>query len=161
METTLKPNSLSETIDLIVTKYHAGLRHSLAEIPPLFEKVARVHGATNPNFLEAYKVFSDWSVSLLFHLYREEEILFPLLLSGKCDPKQVQSLNEFISILEADHEQDGVIMDQLSHLMGNYVEEANDCQSVKRLKRELKEMCGSLCEHITLEDEGVFYRLCD
>lgn len=137
-----------ELIELIISKYHEGLRQLMPDLIGLAEKVERVHRAHSscPHGL-AKLLFESWH-ELQLHLEKEERILFPLLKSGDMDHIQLPAQMIFL-----EHYLHKNILGQLRDLRTRKPLPENACRTWRTLDLKLDLFETQMQEHILLEDE--------
>ncbi len=76
--------STEELLSLLVRHYHPRLRDDLVRLQGLAVKVLRVHGSKDPERLHALATaIVDLQEELEPHLDKEEQVLFPMILTGQ------------------------------------------------------------------------------
>lgn len=150
--------------DYIVNVHHKYVREN---IPPLLEytqKVARVHGATNPEVVQIARLFSDLAAELHQHMLKEEQILFPYikqLAAAKKEPHSVQpapfrSVENPIAMMVHEHDTAGKIMKEIRRLSSDFNFPENACNTYRVSYLKLNEFEGDLHKHIHLENNILF-----
>lgn len=142
----------------ILDKHHTYLRQALPMIAPLAAKVARVHGANNPNLEEVERVFVGLKEALEPHLDQEEAVLFPELLSGRPNPALVRK--ELDNMYE-EHLEAGEAISRLRHLTDDFTTPDWGCGSYQLLMTELETLEGDLLAHVHLENHVLMPRFAD
>lgn len=158
--------SLSELIQHILGKHHAFCRIESARLLPLLSKVVARHGADHPELEEARHLFSALSTELSLHMSQEEQILFPFieLLERARDSNQPMPPVSFGSIdnpirqMTEDHDEAGVLSDQIRELTENYSVPQAACNSYRALLQGLAEFERDLHVHVHLENNILFPR---
>lgn len=150
-----KEMTIVELIDILLNRYHTKLRFDIDRIQPLFEKVVKAHGQAHPNLIEAKKIFSRVGTHLLFHLDKEENILFPAMIHSVQTHEKI-NLSGPISCMETDHKNDEADLLELKKAMDNYEPFPNACNTYKTLLTLLKEISDDTAEHMYIENEVLF-----
>jgi len=146
--------SLSDLIDHILTEYHDPLRPELAQLEEMMSKVVRVHGDKEPEMLPKLStVFEGLKVELEEHMAKEEQILFPLIQSGRG-----AMADGPISVMEHEHEAAGAALRRLRELTHGYTVPENACNTWRALWHRLEELEAALHRHIHLENNILFPR---
>jgi regulator of cell morphogenesis and NO signaling len=144
---------LAALIDHIVTTYHARLREQLPALVEMARKVERRHGDKPecPRGLATH--LEAMHASVLDHLGKEEEILFPLILAG-----QGARASAPVHVLEVEHTQHGEGLQALRRLTDDLTPPAAACTTWRALYLGLQQLEQELMEHIHLENNVLFRR---
>ncbi len=150
--------------DYIQNTHHQYVSKAIPQILPLAQKVADVHGEHHPEVILINDLFSDLADELLSHMQKEEQILFPYIKklvvdesAGKCnDPSCFGSIASPISVMEAEHENAGLILKELFKLSDGYTPPEDACNTFRVLYGKLKEFEDDLHRHIHLENNILF-----
>jgi regulator of cell morphogenesis and NO signaling len=144
---------LSELIPFIVAFYHARLRTELPELVAMAAKVESVHAdkATCPRGLAAH--LSAIHADVLDHLAKEEQILFPLILSG-----QGGLAGGPINAMESEHRSHGLNLERTRALTDDLTAPAEACATWQALYLRLDAFEAELMDHIHLENNVLFLR---
>lgn len=145
--------SLPEIVDGIVTWYHARLRTELPLLLQMARKVEAVHAEKEsvPRGLAAH--LEALTRELLDHLEKEEQGLFPILLSGRSGAPAVS-----IIALEREHEDVAVALERTRAMTTNLVPPAEACTTWRALYLRLDALEEELMEHVHLENNVLFRR---
>ncbi len=149
----LKDSPLPEIVDFILERYHAALRRDLPGLIDLAAKVERVHAdkATCPRGIASH--LADVLAGLESHMAKEEQILFPLIRSGRGSMALMP-----IKVMMAEHEDHGEGLRRTRQLTGDLVPPPEACTSWRALYAELSRLEAELMEHIHLENNILFPR---
>lgn len=143
---------LGALVDHIVTAFHRPLRQELPRLEAMATKVARVHAERDPEGrlprIEA--TVTALRVELEDHMAREEEVLFPALLSGHVDLP--------FEVFEAEHATAGDQLASLRALTEDYVPPADACNTWRALWAGLEDLETVMHEHVHLENNILFPR---
>lgn len=146
-----------DLVDFIESHYHARHRADLPELISMAEKVESVHAKkpTCPHGLAAH--LRAVRTSILDHLAKEEQILFPMIRYG--DHGQVAGP---IRVMEQEHEDHGRNLEVLRQLTAGFNAPPEACATWKALYLRLDRLADELMEHIHLENNILFPRaLCE
>jgi regulator of cell morphogenesis and NO signaling len=145
--------SLPEIVGRIVDHYHARLRVELPLLLQMARKVEGVHAEKEsvPRGLAAH--LEALARTLLDHLEKEEQGLFPILLSGRAGAPAVT-----IVALEREHEDVAVALQKTRALTTDLVPPAEACTTWRALYLRLDELEAELMEHVHLENNVLFRR---
>ena len=117
-------------------------------------KVLEVNGEKNPQmFNELNSVFLQMKAELDQHMIKEEQILFPMILSG-----QGAMAHGPITVMEREHESAGDALRRLRELTSDYTVPEEACNTWRALWHGLAELETALHEHIHLENNILFPR---
>lgn len=150
--------------DYIVNVHHKYVRDN---IPPLLEyiqKVARVHGETNPEVIQIARLFEDLAAELHQHMAKEEQILFPYIrqlthsrkTSQAVEPTPFGSVENPITMMEHEHDVAGKFMKEIRRLSGDFNFPENACNTYRVSYLKLNEFEDDLHRHIHLENNILF-----
>ncbi|MBL7967316.1 MAG: iron-sulfur cluster repair di-iron protein [Prolixibacteraceae bacterium] len=150
--------------DYIIHTHHQYVSKAIPQIIPLAEKVADVHGDHHPEVIRINELFHELADELLMHMQKEEMILFPYIKNlvvadsaGSCaDGSCFGTIASPISVMEAEHENAGVILKQLYSLSDGYTAPEDACNTYRVLYGKLKEFENDLHRHIHLENNILF-----
>jgi regulator of cell morphogenesis and NO signaling len=145
---------LPELIDHIVSTYHRALDEELPRLEFMARKVLRVHGDKAPEVLPALvSTLLDLKAELEQHMIKEEEILFPMILSG-----QGSTASAPISVMEHEHESAGAALQRLRELTDDYRVPEGACNTWQALWHGLAALEEDMHQHIHLENNILFPR---
>lgn len=148
---------LTELVDFIERRYHAGLRADLPVLIELARKVERVHAdkPTCPRGLTSH--LESMAEAIDDHLAKEEQVLFPIVRAGRGRMAACP-----VQVMESEHEDHGRSLERLKELTGGFRAPAEACASWNALYTGLARLAEELVEHIHLENNVVFPRaLCE
>jgi regulator of cell morphogenesis and NO signaling len=155
---------LSFLIDFIVNTHHNYIRKAIPEILPLAQKVAEVHGDIHPEVIKINELFTALAEELMSHMEKEEQILFPII-KKLTDPSTTQeeidnfhcgSVDGPISVMEAEHDNAGDILKEISKLSSGYTLPEGGCNTYRVLYGKLNEFENDLHRQIHLENNILF-----
>lgn len=145
--------ALSALVDHIVSVYHARLREQLPSLIAMAHRVETRHAdkASCPRGLAAH--LEAMHEAVLEHLQKEEQILFPLIVSG-----MGQRAGGPVHVLEVEHEHHGEDLQTVRRLTGDLVPPDEACTTWRALYMGLQQLEQELMEHIHLENNILFRR---
>lgn len=151
------PRTLStrELVDYIVSRHHAYLREALPFIRTLAHKVARVHGDHEPRLVELKGWFDGIFENLLPHLEKEEQVLFPALLSSTPDAAVIATE---LAEMHRDHLEVGTLLEKIRQTTGDFAMPPWACNSYRTLFAELEQLEGDTLRHVHLENHVLMPR---
>lgn len=142
-----------QLIEHILNTYHQRHREQLPELISLARRVEQVH-ASHPECPEGLADhLCDIKQALESHMFKEEQILFPMLLRGE----QSQAKGP-ISVMRFEHEQHDEGLDKLRALTRNNQPPTHACPTWQTLYQGLASFCQELTQHIQLENDVLFSR---
>ncbi|HVO18745.1 MAG TPA: iron-sulfur cluster repair di-iron protein [Anaeromyxobacter sp.] len=145
---------IPELIDRIVGHYHRRLREELPELVALAAKVEARHADKEscPVGLPAH--LERIHLSVLDHLAKEEQVLFPMILSGRG-----AMASRPIQVMEAEHVDHGENLSLTRRLTADLTPPEEACPSWRALYLRLRQLETELMEHIHLENNVLFRRV--
>lgn len=162
----LASEPLTELIDHILDKHHTFTHDELRNLPPLMDKVARVHGEHHPELLELRNLLTNLASDLSMHMFKEENVLFPYIKDVDTAITQNRSLmyppfgtvQHPIRMMMAEHDTAGDILKEMRRLSNDYTIPDGACPSYAGLYNRLEALERDLHEHIHLENNVLFPR---
>ncbi|MFM2359718.1 MAG: hypothetical protein RLY16_1711 [Bacteroidota bacterium] len=152
-----------ELIEYIMVQHHLYIKMNMSVILGQLQKVANKHGQRYPNMVTVAKVFEEMQEELLFHLAKEEQVLFPILKELEVNPDGVSEqqrnfVNHPIAQMEHEHDHAGAQLKLLSNLTNGYSIPEDACTTFTVSLKALKEFEDKLHEHVHLENNILFPR---
>ena len=146
--------SNKDLIAHILDYYHASLYDDLPYLDELLRQVLKTHLAKDPERLNALKdAFTSFSEELLEHMAKEEQVLFPWILSD-----QEQRPTGPIHCMRIDHNRASRSLEQIATLTNGFIAPDEACASWRNLYTGLKILNYKLRMHIHLENNILFSR---
>lgn len=144
---------LGEVIDHILTRYHEALRRDLPTLLEMARTVERVHAdkANRPRGLADH--LEGILAAVESHLMKEEQILFPLIRSGR-GPMAFMP----IKVMEQEHVEHGENLAKTRALAHDLIPPPEACATWRALYEGLARIEMDLFEHIHLENYVLFPR---
>lgn len=145
---------LPEIVDYIIEYYHRPHVGQLDGVIAAAERVERVHGTkeSHPDGLAAH--LRAVRADLLDHMSKEEQVLFPAIVSGRRGEK----LSGPVSLMMTEHEDHGEALETTRALTANLTPPPEACATWRALYEQLENLEGELMEHIHLENYVLFPR---
>ena len=143
---------LPALITFIVDTFHHRLREQFPELIRMAEKVEARHGekASCPRLAAHLISMHD---SVLDHLAKEENVLFPLIANG-----QGRVIAGPVHVMEHEHEDHARALETLRRLTTNFVAPEEACVTWRALYLGLQQLEEELMVHIHLENNVLFRR---
>ncbi len=144
---------LAELVNHIVDFYHQRLRTELPELVSLAAKVESRHGEkpSCPRGLRAH--LAEIHEAVLDHLAKEEQVLFPMILSGR-----LRGAFGPIHAMEAEHDDHAANLRKTRSLTADLVAPPEACPTWRALYLRLAAFEAELMDHIHLENNVLFRR---
>ncbi|QQR90353.1 MAG: iron-sulfur cluster repair protein YtfE [Myxococcales bacterium] len=152
-ETFWDERPMDELIQHILDRYHTPLRSELPRLLELATKVERVHAqhAHCPQGLAA--LLMEARASIEMHLTKEEQILFPLIVTGRGAMAHMP-----VQVMMQEHDDHGQTLQRIRELTHDLNVPEKACTSWHELYRALAEFEIELMDHIHLENNILFPR---
>lgn len=152
---------LSELADHIIGTHHIFTAEELERLEPLMAKVASRHGELHPELYEIESIFRDLKASLLPHMQKEENVLFPYIRAldaGTATPPHFGTVKNPVRMMMMEHDADGERLRQMRRLADDYKLPEGACPSFIALYAGLEDLEHDLHRHIHLENNVLFPR---
>ncbi len=151
-------------VDYIINNHHTYVTNSISTIEHHLQKVVNAHGARHPETALAQACFNDLKNELLDHMAKEEKMLFPYIkkmsfaLNNTLEIPAAPfgTVENPIKMMEAEHDNAGLLMKEISTLTNSYTPPADACATFRVLYKELQEFENDLHMHIHLENNILF-----
>lgn len=156
--------SLPFLIDYIINVHHTYVTNKVGFIHQYAQKVARVHGHAAPENVEIANLLAALKKELLWHMQKEEKILFPYIKRMQIAFDNQQSITSPpfgtaqnpINMMEHEHENAGTIMAKIRELSNDFTPPDWACNTYKVLYSYLNEFESDLHQHVHLENNILF-----
>lgn len=147
---------LPELVERIVGHYHRRLREEIPQLVAMATKVEARHGdkPSCPRGLAAQ--LERMHESVLDHLEKEEQILFPMILAGAG-----ARVAGPVHAMEHEHDDHARNLARVRELTTDLVPPAEACTTWRALYLRLAALEAELMEHIHLENNVLFPRALD
>jgi regulator of cell morphogenesis and NO signaling len=150
----------TELVDHLEATHHAYLWRELPRIEALADKVTSVHGGRHPELEAVRGAVRELRADLEPHLLKEERVLFPLVRRMATDPAAGRahcgSIGNPVSVMLAEHDQAGVLLDRLDTLTGSYTPPPDACASYRAWYAALAELAADTHLHVHKENNLLF-----
>lgn len=148
----------------IVQTHHHYVRTTLPALTTYLTKLCQVHGERHPELFEIKALFMASAQELTQHMAKEEQVLFPYIQALAASVKGTYPLSEPhfghiqnpISMMQAEHEQEGERFRKIATLSNNYTPPKGACQTYRVAFSVLQEFEHDLHKHIHLENNILF-----
>lgn len=143
----------SALITHLLDRYHAPLLEDLAQLEVMARKVLRVHGHKDTRLAPLVDLVLALRSDLEPHLAKEEQILFPWILSANPVPPEGP-----VAVMLREHDAVGELLQQLGALTDQFTVPSGACATWTTLWTTLQRVDLELREHISLENNVLFPR---
>lgn len=151
-------------IGYIVNHHHAYVRSTIPALLAYLGKVSQVHGEAHPELHEIFAEFTQAAEALQLHMQKEEMVLFPYILAMdqalthhlELSSPHFGHISNPITMMEAEHESEGIRLKKLRLLSSDYTCPAGACQTYQVSFAMLKDFEEDLYQHIHLENNILF-----
>jgi regulator of cell morphogenesis and NO signaling len=144
---------LEELVQHIIERYHVPLREELPRLLALARRVEEVHAGKSACPVGLAKLLEGMRPFVEAHLRKEEEILFPLILSAHRRRAAMP-----IQVMLEEHDGHGAALREIRVLTGDLKIPEGACATWRELYRALGQLEVELMEHIHLENNVLFPR---
>jgi len=156
--------SPSELIGYILATHHVFTVEETTRLTALMEKVVRKHGDAHPELLELRDVFAHLVDSLIPHMRKEENVLFPYIQQmetavrlGSAPPlPHFGTVENPVRMMTRDHEGDGLRLAKIRQITNHFTPPDGACPSYTALYAGLEDLEKDLHRHIHLENNVLF-----
>lgn len=156
--------SLPELITHILDTHHVFTKSEMERLGALTAKVIAAHGSNHPELLHLGELFKLLCDDLRPHMFKEEHVLFPFILSMTAAKQNNQTgpfapfgtVNNPIRMMMREHDNAGEILRELRALTSDYEVPADACISYRTLYQALEDLEKDLHQHIHLENNILF-----
>lgn len=154
----------TDLVGYIVAKHHVFTASELERLTPLMAKVVMRHGESHPELFELQKVYSALAESLIPHMRKEENILFPFIeeldeAARRGAPPPIPhfaTVRNPIRMMMNEHDVDGERLRTMREIANDYTLPEGACPSFTALYAGLEDLERDLHKHIHLENNVLF-----
>lgn len=144
--------------------HHRYVEEAIPILVQYTDKVASVHGKTNPELMQVRDIFKEVANELTQHMKKEELILFPFIGKMERASKNDEKMNRPhfgtvenpITMMEDEHEAVGDLLKEIASLTDNYTLPKHACNTYQAMFHKLQEFENDLHLHIHLENNILF-----
>jgi regulator of cell morphogenesis and NO signaling len=142
-----------ELIQHILERYHAPLRDELSRLLELARRVEKVHAGKPRCPVGLADLLEAMAPFVAEHLCKEEDLLFPLILSGHGRLATMP-----VQVMMREHDDHGEALRRIRELTSDLRLPEGACATWRELYRALAQLEIELMEHIHLENNVLFPR---
>lgn len=146
----------AELAAYIVDTHHSFLRRELPRLHAMAERVAQVHGSHTPALVEMFRVFVGMEAELAEHMMKEEQILFPAIVTMSRGESVPRDLDGPIQCMLHEHEDVGAALARLRTLSQGFHPPADACNTYRALFAGLHDLEEDVHRHVHLENAVLF-----
>jgi regulator of cell morphogenesis and NO signaling len=162
-DTLLEPDyqacTLTEIIGHLLRHHHPYTLSALENLAPLLNIVVSVHADKHPELHDLYKLFNKLRDDMSSHLAKEENILFPYVLSLETDSPLTShfgSVANPVRIMVSEHAHESLVLKRIRGVTDGFTPPAGACASYTSLYAGLQELVKDIFIHIDLENNILF-----
>jgi regulator of cell morphogenesis and NO signaling len=163
-ETDWQKATVTVLIMHILDKHHVFTKGEMARLEPLADKVIGAHGANHSELLALRDVMRQLFEDLRPHMFKEEQILFPFIISLEKAHQENRpapfppfgTVNNPIRMMLMEHDAAGDLLREMRKVTSDYTVPADACISFKTLYEALEAFEQDLHQHIHLENNVLF-----
>ncbi|MEP6946935.1 MAG: iron-sulfur cluster repair di-iron protein [Acidobacteriota bacterium] len=154
----------TELIGYILAKHHIFTVQEINRLIPIMEKVISRHGDNHPELHDLGSVFEDLCNSLLPHMQKEENVLFPYIQTLEASIEQglpigqphFGTVQNPIRMMMAEHDIDGERLERMRSITSDYLLPDGACPTYTALFAGMQDLERDLHRHIHLENNVLF-----
>lgn len=148
--------SIEELCDHIVTAHHLRLKDELPRLGMLLYRVMEAHAELHPELTRVLELFSLFAGDLKLHMAREEQIAFPLFKRLGTRAGDSESIGadvlKLLEELEEEHQQTSKNLEEIRHLMNEFVAPGDACETYRFVNAALRDMEMGLKKQVDIEN---------
>ena len=144
---------LASLIQHILSNFHKPLRDGLPRLEAMLAKVTGEHLDKDARLSELRSTFGAMKAELESHMMKEEQILFPLVVSG-----QGNFAGGPISVMEQEHDSATAALKKIRELTDGFQAPEGACATWCELLQGLEHLERETHQHIHLENTILFPR---
>lgn len=156
----------TELIRHIVSTHHPYVRSEVPRLMQLAQRCAVKHGPAHPEYVQIANQLSQLTNDLLFHLDKEERILFPYIEAletsrnqgGKAPHACFASVESPIAAMVLDHESAGATLNAMRNATNGFTPPEGACPTLVGFLHSLDAFEADLHQHVHLENNLLFPR---
>lgn len=152
--------SLSELVDHIEQTHHHYLRQELPRLDAMTQKVHRVHGDAEPRLGIVRQAFVALHDELAEHMWKEENILFPIVrqmeATGAAGDSHCGSVSNPIRQMEHEHDSAGQALQTMHGATDGYRPPDWACNTYRAMLDALAQLQRDMHQHVHKENNVLF-----
>lgn len=155
---------LSFLADHIVNVHHKYVEENIPYLIEFSNKVAKVHGESNPEVIRINELIKASVDELVPHMKKEELILFPYIKNLEANKKKNESapappfgtVENPVRAMMYEHDMVGNYFKEMEQISNNFTPPEHACNTYRVLYAKAKEFFDDLILHIHLENNILF-----
>ncbi len=147
----LAERTIVDLVGLVLSRYHLGLRDELGRLEAMAQRASERHGEHRPELCEVARLVAQLRREMAAHLDREEQAIFPALLSGRSTGVRGE-----LRTAEQEHESVGETLARLREVTAGFEPPAEACNTWRGLFHGLAELERETHRHVHLENNVLF-----
>lgn len=148
----------------IINVHHKYVLEAIELLDAYSSKVVSVHGKNHTDLYKIADLYNEVKAELIQHMQKEENVLFPYIISLANAQKLQQplptahfgSVKNPIQMMQMEHENAGNILQEIATLTSNYSPPEWACNTFKAFYAKLDEFEKDLHIHVHLENNILF-----
>jgi regulator of cell morphogenesis and NO signaling len=157
---------LTKLIGYLIDKHHVYARRQMENIGALVAALTEAHGADHPTMARVRDLFKALRQELLFHLEKEEVLLFPDIIRTEVAARSREPqlapyfgpMRDPIRMLMREHDEICATFDSLREATNDYTPHDDACANYRTLCRSLRALELDQLQLICLKDNILFPR---
>lgn len=159
--------TLSDLADNIVATHHQLMRVQTARVRELFAEMQKAGAIRCPGYWELKSLYKQFEDEIVFHLLKEEQMLFPLIkrLEGQqaqesaSQGRTIEDIRKLLATLEGEHESGNLALEKIRVMTTGFVAPSEASEQTRQLYAALKTIAQDMVEHVYKEDRIMFPRV--
>jgi regulator of cell morphogenesis and NO signaling len=147
------PQATPELIDHILQRFHEVHRRELPELIRLAARVEERHQGNAEAPVGLHAALEELAEALEAHMQKEEQILFPLMLSGGHP-----MITAPIGHMRHEHDEHGVRLENLEAVARGFKLPPEACSTWRALYTGVRKLIDDIHQHVHLENNVLFPR---
>jgi regulator of cell morphogenesis and NO signaling len=147
------PQATPELIDHILQRYHEVHRRELPELIRLAARVEERHAGNAEAPIALHAALQELAEALEAHMQKEEQILFPLMLSGGHP-----MITAPIGHMRVEHDEHGERLENLEAATRGFSLPPEACSTWRALYAGVRKLIDDIHQHVHLENNVLFPR---
>ena len=152
--------TMTELADHIEETHHAYLKSELPRIEAMSAKVANRHGDLAPHLIELYQLFLKFQEELSSHMWKEENVLFPLCRAMDAGhagaARHCGTIQNPIRVMVQEHDDAGDALATMRRLTNDFTPPPEACNTYRAYFDALSQLERDMHRHVHKENSILF-----